>query len=181
MSNVKWLSIGSAFSRGANREAAPAERPHGVASEKAVTSHQPAPSFSMASLGSKRLILERPSPSDYALEPRESEPAEADSKALKRTADSAFSISPPYLVKRKLVPSPKEIEETGEKENCMETFCVHGCLRSNGHPGLCLTDGGVAPPNAKKQHAAAKRWAQRGDDWMWETTATPTSTKVLQL
>ena len=130
--------------------------------------------------GSKRLILERPSPVDYSLQPCEAGASHADSNALKRTAeDSGFSISPPHLVKRKLVPSPAETESRAQKENCdAPAFCVHGCLRGNAHVGLCLTDNGVVPPNAKKQHAAAKRWAQRGDDWMWDTPCPPTSSKA---
>ena len=123
-------------------------------------------------LSSKRLILERPSPVDHALQPSDSGAADPDGKILKRTADAAFSISPPHVVKRKLVPSPKESEAaTGHKENNgagARTFCVHGCLRGNEHVGLCLTTNGVAPPNAKKQHAYAKSWAQRGNDWMWD-------------
>lgn len=96
--------------------------------------------------------------------------AKPGSVGAKRSAsDSAITtISPPPLIKRRLVhTSPSGSGKDDVSSAVSPIFCANGCVRGNVHVGLCLTADGVQPPNAKLQHAAAKQWAHRDDDWIW--------------
>ena len=74
-------------------------------------------------------------------------------RAITAEDDDYEALTPPNIVKRRLVGVGPESSAAGHM-----TICAAGCLRDPTHVGLCLTKDGPAPPSAKRVARLAKAW-----------------------